>query len=148
VAASAPFVLNRIVSAQAPVYGQALAELRGGSKRTHWMWFIFPQIRGLGHSSTSEYYAIQSLEEAGAYLQHAVLGPRLLECAEALLSVQGRTASAIMGYPDDLKLRSCMTLFERVAGPGSVFSRVLERYYAGGRDERTLPLLETTRSEP
>jgi uncharacterized protein (DUF1810 family) len=144
VAVSDPFVLDRFVSAQGPIYGQVLAELNGGRKRSHWMWFIFPQIAGLGHSSTSRYYAIKSRGEADAYLNHPVLGPRLVECAEALLAIEGRTASAIMGYPDDLKLRSCMTLFERVAGPGSVFSRVLEKYYAGGRDERTLRLLGTT----
>jgi uncharacterized protein (DUF1810 family) len=138
------FELERFTRGQEGIFERALGELKGGQKRSHWMWFIFPQIAGLGHSSTSRYYAIKSRGEADAYLNHPVLGPRLVECAEALLAIEGRTASAIMGYPDDLKLRSCMTLFERVAGPGSVFSRVLEKYYAGGRDERTLRLLGTT----
>lgn len=137
------FDLERFVKAQAPVYGQALAELRGGRKRTHWIWFVFPQIRGLGQSETARYYAIGSLEEARAYLRHPVLGPRLVQCAEALLAVDGRTASEIMPHPDDLKLRSSMTLFERVADPGSVFARVIEKYYDGHRDERTLELLES-----
>lgn len=141
-AAKDPFDLDRFVSAQDPVYPQVLAELRTGRKRTHWIWFVFPQIAGLGFSSTSVHYSIRSLAEARAYLQHPLLGPRLNECAEAVLAVQGRTAQQIMPYPDDLKLRSSMTLFERAAGPGSVFSRVLDRYYQGRRDERTLELLQ------
>jgi uncharacterized protein (DUF1810 family) len=136
------FDLERFLSAQAAIYLGVLAELRSGRKRTHWMWFIFPQIEGLGHSATAMHYAIKSIDEARAYLNHPVLGPRLRECAEAVLAVEGRTASEIFQYPDDLKLRSSMTLFAAVAEPGSVFVRVLEKYFAGKQDERTLQLLK------
>ncbi len=138
-----PYDLNRFISAQEGVYDHALAELREGLKRTHWMWFIFPQIDGLGHSPTTRHYSIKSLEEARQYLAHPVLGARLVECAEAVLAVQGRTASDIFGSPDDMKLQSSMTLFELIAGPGSIFERVLDRYYAGKRDARTLQILGT-----
>jgi len=108
------------------------------------MWFIFPQISGLGHSSTSRFYSIKSIEEARAYLDHSVLGTRLNECAEALLAVEGRSASAIFGYPDDMKLKSSMTLFAAATGdPGSVFIRVLDNYFAGEQDGATLRLLES-----
>jgi uncharacterized protein (DUF1810 family) len=138
--------LERFVSAQASVYSEALAEIRSGRKRTHWIWFIFPQIEGLGHSSTSMHYAIKSLAEARAYLKHPLLGSRLSECAEAVLAVEGRTASDIFPYPDDLKLRSCMTLFAAAAEePESVFARVLEKYFQGKHDERTLQLLKRER---
>src|SRR5512134_731959 len=120
-----PYDLNRFISAQEGIYDRVLAELRGGQKRTHWMWYIFPQIDGLGHSPTTRHYAIKSLEEARRYLSHPVLGARLVECAESVLAVQGRSASDIFGYPDDMKLQSSMTLFARVAGPRSVFERVL-----------------------
>src|SRR5579872_5863827 len=110
-----PHDLNRFVQAQTGVYDRALAEIRSGKKRSHWMWFIFPQFDGLGFSSTSKHYAIKSIAEAKAYLSHPVLGPRLVECAEAALSVQGRTAHEIFGSPDDMKLRSCATLFANVA---------------------------------
>ncbi len=133
--------LQRFLDAQDGVYEQALAELRAGRKRSHWMWFVFPQIAGLGHSSTAVYYAIADLAEARAYLAHPLLGARLAECAGALLGVTGRTAHEILGSPDDLKLRSSMTLFAQVAGPDSVFRRVLERYYGGEADARTLDLL-------
>ncbi len=136
--------LQRFLDAQDGVYEQALAELRAGRKRTHWMWFVFPQIAGLGHSSTAVYYAIADLAEARAYLAHPLLGARLAECAEALLGVTGRTAHEILGSPDDLKLRSSMTLFAQVAGPDSVFRRVLERYYGGEADARTLDLLASS----
>ena len=139
------FDLERFLDAQSSVYEQALAELRAGQKRSHWMWFVFPQIEGLGHSSTSTRYAIRSLEEARAYLKHPLLGSRLRECAEAVYSVEGRTASDIFGFPDDLKLRSCMTLFAAVAEPESVFLRVLEKYFQGKQDERTLQLLKRQR---
>ena len=142
VASKTPFNLERFLSAQAAVYASALAELHSGQKRTHWIWFIFPQIEGLGHSSTSMHYAIKGLAEARAYLNHPVLGPRLIECAEAVLAVEGRTASDIFPYPDDLKLRSSMTLFDSVAEPGSVFGRVLDKYFQRKRDERTLQLLK------
>ena len=132
------FNLGRFVSAQSGVYEGALAELRSGRKRTHWMWFIFPQVEGLGRSSTSRFYAVKGLEEAREYLRHPVLGPRLAECAEAVLAVEGRTASAIFSYPDDLKLHSSMTLFSVAAGPGSVFARVLDKYFQGRQDAGTL----------
>ena len=132
--------LDRFVSAQAGVYEEALAELKAGRKRTHWMWFVFPQIAGLGSSSMAQRYAIGSVDEARAYLAHPVLGPRLRECAQALLDVEGRSAADIFGYPDDLKLRSSMTLFARAADDPAVFQAVLERYY-DGPDPRTLDLI-------
>ena len=136
-----PFDLGRFLDAQRPTYDAALAEIRRGRKHTHWMWFVFPQLAGLGHSSTSRRYAIHGLEEARHYLAHPMLGPRLGECAEALLEIHGLTASEIFGAPDDLKLRSSMTLFAAAAGPGSAFDRVLERYFGGEPDQRTLELL-------
>ncbi len=136
-----PFDLNRFISAQEGIYDRALAELREGLKRSHWMWFIFPQIEGLGHSPTTRLYSIKSLEEARQYLAHPVLGTRLVACAEAVLAVQGRSASDIFGHPDDWKLQSSMTLFELVSGPGSAFARVLDRYYQGKRDPRTLQIV-------
>ncbi len=135
--------LERFVRAQEGVYEAALAELRAGCKRTHWMWFVFPQVAGLGLSATAAHYAIADLAEARAYLEHPLLGPRLEECAEAVLGVSGRTAHQILGSPDDLKLRSSMTLFALVAPPGSVFRRVLEKYYGGKPDPRTLELLQS-----
>ena len=134
-------MLSRFVHAQAPDYDRALAELRAGHKRSHWMWYVFPQLDGLGSSPTSKYFAIQSLDEARAYLAHPILGPRLVECAEAVLDVEGRSAREILGSPDDLKLRSCATLFACVSPAGSVFHRVIDRYYGGARDPRTLHLL-------
>lgn len=136
-----PYDLQRFLRAQEPIYATALAELRGGQKRSHWMWFIFPQIEGLGQSPTSKYYAIKSLTEAQAYLQHPVLGPRLRECAEAILAIEGRSAAEIFGFPDDLKLRSSMTLFAALAGADSVFARVLERFYDGRPDGQTLRIV-------
>ncbi len=137
-----PFALGRFISAQEGIYSSVLAELRRGQKRTHWMWFIFPQIDGLAHSTTSKHYAIKSIEEARHYLNHPVLGTRLLECAETVLAIEGRSVSEIFGYPDDLKLKSSMTLFAYVADPRSVFVRVLEKYFNGEQDVRTLDLLE------
>ena len=137
-----PFNLNRFTEAQEGVYGRAMAELTGGRKRSHWMWFIFPQIEGLGHSSISRQYAIKSIEEARAYLKHPILGARLSDCAEAVLGIEGRSASEIFGFPDDLKLRSSMTLFAAISEQGSVFARVLDKFFNGERDERTLQLLE------
>lgn len=135
------FDLGRFLHAQAGVYNRALAELQGGQKRTHWMWFIFPQIAGLGHSSTSHYYAIKSEAEARQYLNHPVLGARLVQCAEALLAVEGISASAIFGFPDDVKLKSSMTLFATITPPESPFARVLGKYFAGQQDEKTIALL-------
>jgi len=137
-----PWQLRRFLSAQNETYARALAELKSGQKRSHWMWFIFPQIHGLGSSETARCYAIKSREEARQYLAHPVLGTRLVECARVLLGLVGRSASEIFGYPDDLKLRSCMTLFASVAAPGSVFAQVLDKYYQGQGDARTLELLE------
>ena len=136
-----PFDLARFTSAQEGVYERALTEVRAGDKRSHWMWFVFPQIDGLGSSPTAKHYAIKTAAEARAYLDHPVLGPRLRECAEAVLAVENRSAFDIFGSPDDLKLKSCMTLFESVDGAGSVFGRVLDRYFEAKRDERTLQIL-------
>jgi uncharacterized protein (DUF1810 family) len=133
--------LGRFLEAQEESYEKALSELQNGRKRSHWMWFIFPQIDGLGRSDMAKYYAIKSVEEARAYLNHPRLGKRLLICAETLLGLENSTASAIFGHPDDLKLRSSMTLFARVAEPGSVFDRVIENYFHGQGDARTLELL-------
>jgi uncharacterized protein (DUF1810 family) len=136
-----PFDLIRFTTAQEGVYNRALAEIRAGDKRSHWMWFIFPQIDGLGFSSTAKHYAIKSPEEASEYLGHPVLGPRVLECAEAVLAVEDRSAFDIFGSPDDLKLKSCMTLFEKIAGQDSVFGLVLDKFYQGQRDTKTLEIL-------
>ncbi len=136
-----PYDLARFVHAQEHDYAQALSEINSGRKRTHWMWYIFPQIDGLAFSATAKYYAIKSVAEAKAYLDHPILGPRLLECAEAVVRVEGRSATDIFGSPDDLKLRSCATLFACVAPRDSVFDRLLRKYYGGGRDGRTLQLL-------
>jgi uncharacterized protein (DUF1810 family) len=136
-----PHQLSRFVDAQEGVYERALSEIRGGLKRSHWMWFIFPQYDGLGSSDISKRYAIKSLAEAGAYLAHPVLGPRLLECAEAVHAVEDRSATEIFGSPDDMKLRSCATLFAQVSPRGSVFERMLDKYFDGKADERTLELL-------
>jgi uncharacterized protein (DUF1810 family) len=136
------FDLSRFISAQDNIYDSVLAELRNGRKRTHWMWYIFPQLDGLGHSATAKHYAINSLEEARQYLNHPVLGQRLMECAEAVFAVEGRSASEIFGYPDNLKLKSSMTLFAYIAAPGSVFSRVLDKYFNGEQDALTLQILD------
>ena len=139
--ANDPFDLNRFVQAQAAVYSTALAELKAGCKRSHWMWFIFPQIDGLGHSETTKRYSIKSLAEARAYLAHPVLGARLVACTEALLALGGRSARQIFGRPDDMKLQSSMTLFACVSPAASGFSAMLERYFDGARDQRTIELL-------
>lgn len=136
-----PHDLRRFTSAQEGIYDRALAEVRAGQKRTHWMWFVFPQIAGLGSSEMAKRYAIHDRQEAVAYLNHPVLGPRLQACAEALLTVEGRTAFEILGSPDDHKLRSCMTLFAAVAEPGSVFERVLAKFFENGPDDKTLTIM-------
>jgi uncharacterized protein (DUF1810 family) len=136
-----PFDLDRFVQAQARTYDQALAEIRGGRKRSHWMWFIFPQYDGLGSSPTSRHYAIKSLAEAEAYLAHPVLGPRLLESARAALAIDGHSARDVFGSPDDMKLRSCATLFASVSPAGSVFKQVLDKYFGGQADDQTLRLV-------
>lgn len=136
-----PHDLNRFVAAQVDTHAQALAELRAGRKRSHWMWYIFPQLAGLGVSAMAQRYAIRSLDEARAYLEHPLLGARLAECAAALLAHEGRTAREILGTPDDLKLRSCATLFAAAAPPGSAFARLLARYFDGQPDPLTLERL-------
>ena len=137
-----PFNLERFVAAQEPVLSTVVAELKAGHKRSHWMWFIFPQLRGLGHSSMAQFYGIGSLDEARAYLVHPLLGPRLSLCTETVLSVQGRSLHEIMGSPDDMKFQSSMTLFSMVAeGDDSPFRRALDRFCDGRLDERTVALL-------
>lgn len=141
-----PFDLQRFVTAQDAVMNAVRDELARGRKRSHWMWFVFPQLKGLGMSSTARHYGIASLEEAKAYLAHPVLGARLRECCELLLAPgvgrDDQTAHDIFGSPDDLKLRSCLTLFDRAAAPGDdLFRRALDRYYGGEPDPRTLALL-------
>jgi uncharacterized protein (DUF1810 family) len=134
--------LDRFSDAQRDSFETALEELRSGKKRSHWMWFIFPQVAGLGHSAMAERYAIRSREEAAAYLSHPVLGPRLIDCANALLHVEGKTVEEIMGYPDYLKLKSSMTLFAAVtADSDSLFQKVLDKYFRGERDSRTIAFL-------
>ena len=140
--------LDRFVQAQKADYNQALSEIKKGRKRSHWMWYVFPQFAGLGRSQTSQLYAIKSVAEAKAYLSHPVLGPRLTQCAEALLQVEGRSASEIFGSPDDSKLKSCATLFAQVSPPGSVFERVLGKYFQGKPDRTTLDLLDVAPGAP
>jgi uncharacterized protein (DUF1810 family) len=139
-----PHDLNRFVSAQVDDYDRALAEITAGRKVSHWMWYIFPQFDGLGFSSTSRRYAIKSEAEARAYLAHPILGPRLVACAEAALGVRGKSAHEIFGSPDDMKLKSCATLFAAVSEKGSIFERLLDRFYGGERDGKTLRLLGKT----
>jgi uncharacterized protein (DUF1810 family) len=133
--------LNRFVEAQDRVYAQVLRELRAGRKSSHWMWFIFPQIAGLGQSATARHYAISSLEEAKAYLAHPVLGPRLRECASLVNAIEGSAIDGIFGYPDDLKFRSSMTLFARASGGEEVFGEALEKYFGGEEDGLTIEKL-------
>ena len=136
-----PYDLERFVDAQRTTYDAALSELRDGRKTGHWMWYIFPQIEGLGRSRLAETYAISSLEEALAYIAHPLLGARLFECAQAAVQIPGGSAREVFGSPDDLKFRSSMTLFAAVSPEGSVFEAALERYFAGRGDEATLELL-------
>lgn len=138
------FDLDRFVHAQNGAYERALSELRAGHKRSHWMWFIFPQIAGLSSSSMAEKYAIRSAEEATAYLADPVLGSRLLRCVDAVLSIEGKSAHEILGSPDDLKLRSSMTLFAAISDHGSAFHKVVDRLYRGEFDDRTIQLLDAS----
>ena len=133
-----PYDLARFVAAQTPAYDRALEELRAGRKRTHWIWYVFPQIEGLGSSPTARRFAIRSVEEAAAYARHPVLGPRLREAVKAALSQPNRDARAVFGSPDDLKFRSCLTLFERAADEPGLFAEALDAFYDGARDEETL----------
>jgi uncharacterized protein (DUF1810 family) len=136
-----PFALHRFVEAQAPVYDRVVAELRSGRKQSHWMWFVFPQLRGLGSSPTALRFAIASIEEARAYLDHDLLGPRLRECTGLVARIDGRSAVEIFGRPDDLKLRSSMTLFARAADDNDDFVAVLDKFYGGEEDPATLERL-------
>jgi uncharacterized protein (DUF1810 family) len=136
------FNLERFVEAQAGVYARAGAELRSGRKQSHWMWFVFPQIRGLGSSEMAVRYAISGREEARAYLDHPVLGPRLQECTETVVELEGKSVEEIFGYPDDLKFHSSMTLFAEVVGPSErVFHKALKKYFGGKMDQATLARL-------
>ena len=135
------FNLNRFIKAQEETYSSAMDEIKSGSKYGHWMWFIFPQVEGLGSTEMTKKYSIKSLEEAKAYLKHAILGERLLESCEILLKLEDVSISEVMGFPDDLKLRSSMTLFESASSKNSIFSKVLDEYYEGNRDNKTLGLL-------
>ena len=139
--ASAPFDLERFLKAQELVYADVIAELRAGHKRRHWMWFVFPQLKELGASEMARHYGLDGLAEATAYLQHPVLGERLRECTAIVNALDGATAVGVFGMPDALKFRSCMTLFERVDGADTEFSRAMETYFGGERDERTLSLV-------
>jgi len=136
-----PFDLQRFVAAQAPVYERVCAELSAGRKRSHWMWFIFPQIHGLGSSTTAQRYAITSLAEATAYLDHTVLGPRLRACTGLVNAVDGRSAHEIFGSPDDMKFHSAMTLFFRAGSEDEPFRTALEKYFAGKLDPATIARL-------
>ena len=137
----AAFDLERFVLAQAPVMAQVRTELKAGRKTTHWMWFVFPQLAGLGFSHRARFYAIASLDEAKAYIAHPVLGPRLVGCTELVNAVEGRSAHDILGSPDDLKFHSSMTLFSLAAPEEVAFGTALERYFGGRHDGRTLDLL-------
>ncbi|MEP6832466.1 MAG: DUF1810 domain-containing protein [Gemmatimonas sp.] len=137
-----PYNLERFVTAQRMSFDSALDEIRNGHKRSHWMWFIFPQFAGLGHSSRSIKYSIKSVAEAKAYLTHDLLGPRLLEIARATLAVDGRSALEIFGAPDDVKLQSCATLFAQVSPNDSAFHALLGKYFDGQMDVRTLQLMD------
>jgi uncharacterized protein (DUF1810 family) len=138
-AATDPFDLDRFVSAQAPMLDAVLAELTAGDKQSHWMWFVFPQLKGLGRSTLAFHYGIGSMAEARAYLAHPVLGPRLRHCCELMLAVPEKSASEILGSPDDAKFRSCLTLFLQASGD-DLFQRALDRFYAGQPDPRTIAL--------
>jgi len=134
--------LERFVEAQQSDYAIALSEIKSGRKQSHWMWYIFPQVLGLGYTGTSIHYGIKNLEEAAAYLEHEVLGKRLIEISSVLLSLETSDAHKIFGSPDNMKLRSCMTLFSLVPGADQVFQAVLDKFFNGQKDEKTLQLLE------
>ena len=136
-----PYELSRFVRAQAPVYETVVAELTAGEKRTHWMWFVFPQLAGLGFSDMTRRYALRDVAEATAYLHHPLLGPRLIECIRLVVAVDGAPLAEILAPPDDLKFHSSMTLFAQVDGHAAVLDRALERYFGGELDTRTLSLL-------
>ena len=139
---TAQYNLNRFIDAQESKFQNALKEIKNGRKQSHWMWFIFPQIAGLGFSETARFYAIKDIFEASLYLEHPVLGSRLIEISKALLESEGKTANQIFGNPDDLKLRSCMTLFSLIKNTNSIFETVLEKYFHGTKDFKTLQLIQ------
>ena len=141
-AAQDPYHLERFISAQTSVYKQVIAELRAGKKHSHWMWFIFPQIDGLGSSATARLYSIKSVAEAREYLAHSILGERLRECARLLDAIKDKSATDIFGYPDDLKLKSSLTLFAVVSGDDPVFTKLLDRYFSGEGDPQTIGKLK------
>ena len=141
------FNLQRFIQAQDPVFDKVMEELRVGEKRRHWMWFIFPQVAGLGGSEMSRYFAIQSSEEALAYLNHALLGRRLRTCTRLVLDVKERSASDIFGHPDDMKFRSCMTLFAQIAPDPTLFKQALTHYFHGIPDDWTLSLLDLKQAQ-
>ena len=134
--------LKRFLDAQENNYAQALAEIRRGRKQGHWMWYIFPQISGLGYSETAKFYAVQDLNEAGAYLAHPTLGSRLIDISDAFLGIDGRSANAILGSPDDLKMKSSMTLFSLLPNTDPVFRAVLGKFFSGSQDEKTLVIIK------
>lgn len=136
------FDLGRFVEAQAPVFSRVMDELRVGRKASHWMWFVFPQLHGLGQSEMARRFAISGVAEAQAYLQHNVLGPRLESCVKTLLDHSGMSAAHILGSPDDMKLRSCLTLFMAVRPESSVYQKALDQFYSGEADGKTIALLE------
>ncbi|MBD2751285.1 DUF1810 domain-containing protein [Spirosoma validum] len=136
--------LNRFLDAQERDYPRALAEIKNGRKQSHWMWYIFPQISGLGFSETAKFYSIRNPEEASAYLEHPVLGRRLIEITNAILHIDGKTANQILGSPDDLKLRSSMTLFSLLANTDPVFQAVLDKFFNGVPDQRTVDIATTS----
>ena len=133
--------LNRFLEAQVTKFNEALSEIKKGKKKSHWMWFIFPQIAGLGFSEYNVFYAIKNIAEATQYLQHPVLGKRLIEISKAVLEISGKTANEIFGKPDDRKLKSCMTLFAQIKNTDPIFQKVLDKYYQGIKDEKTIQLL-------
>ena len=137
------YKLQRFVLAQEPVMERVREELRQGRKRSHWMWFIFPQIEGLGHSAMAQKFAISSLEEAKAFLQHPLLGPRLRECSRLMAQVEGRSIDDILGFPDNMKFRSAMTLFSQAAPEEKVFLDCLQKYFGGELDPATLDQLSS-----
>src|SRR5437868_7997265 len=138
---SDPYQLHRFVDAQNPVYAQVCAELRAGLKESHWMWFIFPQIKGLGHSFMATTFAISSLKEAKAYLKHPILGPRLRECTQLVIQTEGRSIEDIFGYTDSMKFRSSMTLFAHATSDNEIFKDALQKYFGGEFDRLTLERL-------
>jgi uncharacterized protein (DUF1810 family) len=137
--------LQRFVEAQDGMFNTVLAELRSGAKRGHWIWFVFPQLRGLGHSATAQHYGISSLDEARAYLAHPVLGARLRECTRLVAAIDGRSVDQIFGFPDNLKVRSSMTLFAHATDDNAEFRAVLDKFYNGEEDSATVELLNTAR---